>query len=824
MSLSLRIRPSDPSFPIYPPRVRRAASPMSSSVRRAARRRLPAAAALLGLAAAFLPPPAAEARSFAVRARHGMVVSQNHLASEVGAAVLREGGNAMDAAVATAFALAVTHPTAGNIGGGGFLVYRPASGDPLAYDFREMAPAAATPDMWLVDGEYSFEVHHLSHRAVGVPGTVAGLRLAWEQQGSLPWERLVRPAVELARDGFPVSHGLAASLARVLDRMQQYPASVAQFSKAGTPYEPGEVLRQPDLAASLERILERGAAGFYEGETADLLVAEMESGGGLITHEDLLAYEAKVREPVRGEYRGHEIISMPPPSSGGTALVQMLNILEGYDLADSGFGSAETLHFMAEAMRRAFADRALHLGDPDFNPAIPIDRLTSKPYANDLRATITPETASVSSPESFEWPTESEETTHFSVVDSERNAVSLTYTLEFGYGSGIVVPGGGFLLNNEMGDFNAAPGLTDERGLIGTDPNLAEGRKRMLSSMTPTIVAKDGDLFLVTGTPGGRTIINTVLQTIVNVVDHGMNAQEAVDAGRIHHQWLPDRINYERQEFSPDTLSLLERYGHTLNETTAQGAAEVILHRADEGVLEGGVDRRAPDGGAGVHDEGPMEATAGADADSGASAEDAAEESGADFCGEPPDAPAETADADESSAGTEAFALLAEQETVSTDSSSLSSAYNFVEISDSLSTAGQITNDEIAAAGEAGFEVVVNLAPARRDRNLEEGFRVTEAGMTYVQIPVDWQAPALRDLELFFDVMDANRDRRVFVHCFANMRVSVFVYLYRTLRHGVPEADAWDEVLEVWDPGADPETAQWPAFIERAKRAHASVG
>lgn len=821
MSHSLRIRPSVSPPIVSPPIVSRL--PTDPPAPRGARGRLPAAAALLGLAGAFLPPPAAEARSFAVRARHGMVVSQNHLASEVGAAVLREGGNAMDAAVATAFALAVTHPTAGNIGGGGFLVYRPASGDPLAYDFREMAPAAATPDMWLVDGEYSFEVHHLSHRAVGVPGTVAGLRLAWEQQGSLPWERLVRPAVELARDGFQVSHGLAASLARVLDRMQQYPASVAQFSKAGTPYEPGEVLRQPDLAASLERILERGAAGFYEGETADLLVAEMEAGGGLITHEDLLAYEAKVREPVRGEYRGHEIISMPPPSSGGTALVQMLNILEGYDLAGSGFGSAETLHFMAEAMRRAFADRALHLGDPDFNPAIPIDRLTSKPYANELRATITPETASVSSPESFEWPTESEETTHFSVVDSDRNAVSLTYTLEFGYGSGIVVPGGGFLLNNEMGDFNAAPGLTDERGLIGTDPNLAEGRKRMLSSMTPTIVAKDGDLFLVTGTPGGRTIINTVMQTIVNVVDHGMNAQEAVDAGRIHHQWLPDRINHERQEFSPDTLSLLERYGHTLNETTAQGAAEVILHRADEGVLEGGVDRRAPDGGAGVHDEGFV-ATGAADAgaDAAAPGEEAAEESGADFCGEPPEAPAETSAAGESAGGTEAFALFAEQETVSTDSSALSSAYNFVEISDSLSTAGQITNEEIAAAGEAGFDVVVNLAPARRDRNLEEGFRVTEAGMTYVQIPVDWQAPALRDLELFFDVMDANRDRRVFVHCFANMRVSVFVYLYRTLRQGVPEEDAWDEVLEVWDPGADPETAQWPVFIERAKRAHAS--
>ncbi len=546
----------------------------------------------------------AAGESAAVRARQGMVVSQSAIASEVGAAVLREGGNAVDAAVATAFALAVTHPTAGNIGGGGFLVYRPATGDPLAYDFREKAPAAATPEMWLDgNGEYSFEIHHLSHKAVGVPGTVAGLHLAWEQQGSLPWDQLVRPAVELAREGFVISHGLAGSLARVLDRMSQYPASVAQFSKDGTPYAPGEILRQTDLADSLERILENGPAGFYEGRTAELLAAEMESGGGLITLEDLKDYRAVVREPIRGDYRGFEIISMPPPSSGGTALVQMLNILEGYDLTANGFGSAANVHLMAEAMRRAYADRALHLGDPDFNPGIPIDRLTSKPYAADLRATIEEGRASVSSPTRFEWTDESSETTHFSVVDRDRNAVSLTYTLEFGYGSGIVVPGAGFLLNNEMGDFNGAPGLTDERGLIGTDPNLAEGGKRMLSSMSPTIVARDGELFMVTGTPGGRTIINTVMQTILNVVDHGMNAQEAVDAGRMHHQWLPDRISYEKQMFSPDTLSLLASYGHALREVDAQGAAEVIVHLLDEGVLEGGVDQRRADGGAAVHDD-----------------------------------------------------------------------------------------------------------------------------------------------------------------------------------------------------------------------------
>lgn len=558
---------------------------------------------LLAVSAALAP--VASARSTPVLARHGMVVSQSHIASEVGAAVLRDGGNAIDAAVATAFALAVTHPTAGNIGGGGFLVYRSADGEALAYDFREKAPAAATPEMWLDDhGEYSFEIHHLSHKAVGVPGTVAGLRLAWEQQGSLPWERLVQPAVDLARDGFVVSHGLAASLARVLDRMSRYPASVAQFSKEGVPYEAGEVLRQPDLAESLVRILEGGADGFYRGRTAELLAQEMEAGGGLITLEDLANYEAVVREPIRGDYRGYGILSMPPPSSGGTALVQMLNILEGFDIGGNGFGSALNMHLMAETMRRAYSDRALHLGDPDFNPGIPIERLTSKPYAAELRRTIDEDRASVSSPTSFEWTAESEETTHFSVVDRDRNAVSLTYTLEFGYGSGIVVPGGGFLLNNEMGDFNGAPGLTDERGLIGTDPNLAEGGKRMLSSMTPTIVTRDGELFMVTGTPGGRTIINTVMQTIMNVVDHGMNAQEAVDAGRMHHQWLPDRINHERQKFSPDSLRLLEARGHTLNEIAAQGAAEVIVVTED-GLLEGGVDQRPPDGGAGIHDESP---------------------------------------------------------------------------------------------------------------------------------------------------------------------------------------------------------------------------
>ncbi|HJO38749.1 MAG: gamma-glutamyltransferase [Vicinamibacterales bacterium] len=533
-----------------------------------------------------------------IRARNGMVVSQNAIASQVGIDALEEGGTAIDAAVATAFALAVAHPTAGNIGGGGFLVHRAASGDAIAYDFRETAPAGASATMWFEDDEYSFQRHHMSHLSVGVPGTVAGLHLAWEEHGTLPWRRLVEPAIALARDGFPVTHALAASLERAVQRMSQYPASVAQFSKDGVPYEAGETLRQLDLARTLERIADQGPAGFYEGETARLLADEMRKNGGLITEADLANYEAKKREPIRGTYRGYEIISMPPPSSGGIVLVQMLNVLEDYDLASFGFRSARTVHLIAEAMRRGYADRALHLGDPDFNPDIPVDRLTSKAYASEQRASIDMASASVSSPTSFTWPAESPETTHFSVVDRNRNAVSLTYTLEFGYGSGIVVPGAGFLLNNEMGDFNAGPDTTNADGLIGTEPNLAEPGKRMLSSMTPTIVARDGELFMVTGSPGGRTIINTVLHTILNVVDFGMNIQEAIDAPRFHHQWLPDRINYERHGLSPDTTALLEARGHTLREVGGQGAAEAILFDAEAGLLDGAMDGRAADGGA----------------------------------------------------------------------------------------------------------------------------------------------------------------------------------------------------------------------------------
>ena len=539
-----------------------------------------------------------QAGSVPQRARLGMVITQSDIASQVGFEVIKSGGNAIDAVVATGLALAVTHPTAGNIGGGGFIVYRPASGEPAAYDFREVGPSRSSPEMWLTDGKYDFEKHHNSHLSVGVPGTVAGLHLAWREAGSKPWKALVEPAIKLARDGFEVSHGLARSLAGQLDDFKKYPASLAQFSKNGKPYEQGDILKQPDLARTLTRIAEQGPAGFYEGETAALIEKEMRANNGLITMGDLKAYQAKKRAVVKGTYRGYDVIGMPPPSSGGMAVIQMLNVLEGYDLKANGYGSAKNIHLTAEAMRRAFADRARYLGDPDFEKDIPLPMLISKDYAAQQRKTINPDKASKSSTTSFTWTSESPETTHVSIVDAKRNAVAMTYTLEYGYGSRIVVPGAGFLLNNEMGDFNAAPGLTDERGLIGTNPNLARPGKRMLSSMAPTIISRDGQLVMVTGTPGGRTIINTVLTTILNVIDYGMNAQEAVDAGRMHHQWLPDRINIERFGFSADTIKILQAMGHTINEGNNQGAAQVIVFNQKDNMLEGGVDRRPPDGGA----------------------------------------------------------------------------------------------------------------------------------------------------------------------------------------------------------------------------------
>ena len=528
----------------------------------------------------------------------GMVVSAYPDASEAGARVLGAGGNAVDAAIATGLALAVTHPTAGNIGGGGFMVIRFPDGGATAIDFREKAPLQAHPEMFVgEDGEYSYQIHHRSHLAVGVPGTVAGFALAHERYGEAEWRDLVEPSVTLARDGFVVSDRLANSLSGRLEAFRDYPATFAQFSKDGVPYEPGEVLVQADLAGTLERIRDEGRDGFYRGTTARLLAEEMERGGGWITEEDLARYDAREREPIRGTYRGYDIISMPPPSSGGTALVQMLNVLEGFDIAAMGAGSPEYAHHLVESMRRAFRDRATFLADSDFAD-VPVERLTSKEYAAEIRATITTDAASVSSPADVEaapgW--ESTETTHYSVVDEDGMAVSVTYTLEGGYGSYITVPGAGFLLNNEMGDFNGRPGLTNETGLIGTEANLARPEQRMLSSMTPTVVARDGELVAVIGSPGGRTIINTVLQLVVNLVDFGESPEGVVAAKRLHHQWLPDRARLEDGFMSEEDAASLAALGHEVTWGRGQGIAHCIFVDGTTGQLVGVPDPRDSDG------------------------------------------------------------------------------------------------------------------------------------------------------------------------------------------------------------------------------------
>ncbi len=537
-----------------------------------------------------------------VRAAGGMVVSETPFASQAGAEVLRSGGNAVDAAIATGFALAATHPAAGNIGGGGFMIVRWPDGRATAVDFREKAPLASYPEMFLEeDGEYSYDLHHESHLAVGVPGTVAGFAMAHERYGSGAWSRLVDPAVGLARDGFPVSERLARSLERFLrDVRGRYPASVAAFSRDGRPYAAGETLRQADLARTLERIRDRGRRGFYAGETARLLAEEMRRGGGLITEEDLARYRAVEREPIRGTYRGHEVLSMPPPSSGGVAIVEMLNILEGFDLATMEHGSADHYHLLAETMRRAYRDRAAHLGDTDFVD-VPVGRLTSKEYAAQLRESIRMDRAGVSRPADVEPTAEGTHTTHYSVVDADGLAVSVTYTLEQGYGSGIVVPGAGFLLNNEMGDFNPQAGLTTRDGLIGTEANLVRPEQRMLSSMSPSILSRDGELVAVTGSPGGRTIINTVLQMILHVVDFGMAIDEAVAAPRIHHQWLPDVLRIERGGATEAVVRELQARGHEVRVRRRQGLAHSILVDPETGERVGAPDPRNADARAAGH-------------------------------------------------------------------------------------------------------------------------------------------------------------------------------------------------------------------------------
>ena len=534
------------------------------------------------------------------RAKHGMVVSSHKLASEAGVRILREGGNAVDAAIATGLALAVVHPAAGNIGGGGFMIVYTKEGKATAFDFRERAPLAAHERMYVDSaGNYIKDLNHEGYLAIGVPGTVAGFELAWKKFGTQSWDDLVEPAVDLADDGFPLSWSMVDDFKYLKEDFKKYPSSAKVFFKKDTIlFEPGDEWEQPDLYKTLRRIQKYGRDGFYKGETARMIAADMKKHGGLITEADLAAYEAKERTPLHETYKGHDIYSMPPPSSGGTALIEMLNILEGFDLASYGHNSALYLHLLSESMRRAFADRALYLGDPDFVSDIPIEMLTSKEYASKLRSTISMEKKSVSDPISFNNAYESTETTHYSVVDAEGNAVVVTYTIENWYGTRIVAEGLGFLYNNEMGDFNPQPGRTDSTGKIGTQPNLVAPGKRMLSSMTPAIVAKEGKPFFLIGSPGGRTIINTVLQCILNVIDFKMDVSEAVTASRMHHQWLPDVMLIEKYGTTLDSRRILEAMGHRVRIEGQQGRAMGILIDPVTGIRYGAADPRDDDGAA----------------------------------------------------------------------------------------------------------------------------------------------------------------------------------------------------------------------------------
>ncbi len=554
----------------------------------------PAAEALISRNARFHP----------VIGQNGMVATQDAIASEVGVEILKQGGNAFDAAVATGFAMAVSHPQAGNLGGGGFMMIALAKEKKIvAIDYREMAPLAAGRDLFLgADGDVDQDKARFSHASAGVPGTVAGLIHVLENYGTMTLADVLAPAIRLAEEGFEIPRGLAFALTQNVPRFVKDQSSAAYFVHPdGRPYAMGETLKQPDLAKTLKTIAEKGRDGFYKGWVADAIVAEMKTGNGLITHEDLEGYRVVEREPVRGTYRGYEIYSMPPPSSGGTHLIQMLNILEGYDIAATGHNSADTIHRMVEAMRRAYADRAEHMGDPDFWD-VPVAGLASKAYAAKLREGIDLIKASKSSDISAGTPAayESEQTTHFSIMDKDGNAVANTYTLNFAFGSGWSVDGAGFLLNNEMDDFASKPGVPNAYGLIGGEANAIEGRKRPLSSMTPTIVFKDGEPFLATGSPGGSTIITVVMQILMNVIDFNMNIAEATAAPRIHHQWLPDLVFTERG-VSPDTLALLEARGFLLPkdekgqwEHRILGRTNSVLRR--DGYLFGSSDPRAADG------------------------------------------------------------------------------------------------------------------------------------------------------------------------------------------------------------------------------------
>ncbi|EEE1786086.1 gamma-glutamyltransferase [Salmonella enterica subsp. diarizonae serovar 61:l,v:1,5,7] len=548
-----------------------------------------AIAALLagGTFSAVANPPVAPPVSYGVeedvfhpvRATQGMVASVDVMATQVGVDILKQGGNAVDAAVAVGYALAVTHPQAGNLGGGGFMLLRTKDGATTAIDFREMAPAGATRDMFLDEqGNPDSKKSLTSPLASGTPGTVAGLSLALEKYGSLPLNSVVRPAIKLAQEGFIVNDALADDLKTYgSEVLPHHENSKAIFWKDGEPLKKGDKLVQQDLANSLTMIAENGPDAFYKGDIARQIAQQMQQNGGLITTDDLAAYQAVERTPVSGEYRGYQIFSMPPPSSGGIHIVQILNILENFDMNKYGFGSADAIQIMAEAEKYAYADRSEYLGDPDF-VNVPWQALTSKTYAKSIAGQIDINKAKPSSeirPGKLA-PYESDQTTHFSVVDKDGNAVAVTYTLNTTFGTGIVAGNTGILLNNQMDDFSAKPGVPNVYGLVGGEANAVGPKKRPLSSMSPTIVVKDGKTWLVTGSPGGSRIITTVLQMVVNTIDFGMNVAEATNAPRFHHQWLPDELRVEKG-FSPDTLKLLEQKGQKVALKEAMGSTQSIM-------------------------------------------------------------------------------------------------------------------------------------------------------------------------------------------------------------------------------------------------------
>jgi len=557
----------------------------------------------------LLPQPATNASQLAanrydssndifhpVYGKNGMVASEQGLATQVGLDILKQGGNAIDAAVAVGFALAVVLPNAGNIGGGGFMVlHDDKTGKDVAIDFREIAPAKASRDMYLdnqgnvIDGKSLF-----THDASGVPGTVAGMEYALKKWGTMPLSKVLEPAIKLADKGFIVSDVLAQTLKEEKSTLSKWSASKAIFFKNGEPLKSGDLLVQKDLAKSLRLIAKQGAKAFYQGEIATKIAKEMQSQGGTMTLEDLKAYKVVERQPIIGDYRGYKVVTMPPPSSGGVHLIEILNMLEHYPIKEDGVNSAKNIHHMAESMKLAYADRSEYLGDPDF-VKIPVTGLTSKAYANELVKTIDDNKARLSSTikPGKPQPYESDQTTHFSVMDKAGNAVAVTYTLNLNFGSGIVAEGTGILLNNEMDDFSVKPGVPNAFGLVGGTANAIEAKKRPLSSMTPTIVMKNNKPWLVTGSPGGARIITTVLQSVVNTIDHEMNPAEAIITPRVHHQWLPDELRVE-EGISPDTIKLLQDKGHKVVTKAPMGRIQII--QADDSGFYGYSDPRNPDG------------------------------------------------------------------------------------------------------------------------------------------------------------------------------------------------------------------------------------